>query len=314
MAGATVFMFSGQGSQYYQMGKELFAQHAVFRDWMLRLDELAYRESGKRVLDAIYSSAKSEVFDRTLLTHPAIFMVEYALAQCLIHEGIRPDMVLGASLGSFAAAAVAGYVELEDAMRAVVGQAKAFEASCERGGMIAVLAEPLLYEEDFLRNHSAMAGVNLANHFVVSAAGHSLAFIEQNLRQQGVSHQRLAVSFAFHSPWIDPAREQFVSCMQTIAVRSGEIPIVCCARAATLSKLPEGFFWQVVCQPIHFKKTVDCLEQQDGPYRYIDVGPSGTMATFVKYNLSASSLSTGHSILTPFGRDRKNFDALLALQ
>lgn len=311
MSVATVFLFSGQGSQSYQMGKELYAQNGVFRDWMLHLDGLARQASGKRVLEAIYGSARSEVFDRTLLTHPAIFMVEYALAQCLIHDGIRPDLVLGASLGSFAAAAVAGYIGLEEAMQAVVEQARAFEDSCERGGMIAVLAEPILFEESFLCRHSEMVGINLNNHFAVAAPQHELDGIEAELRRRGVIHQRLAVSFAFHSRWVDNAREQFVAFMGSVPVHPGRLPLVCCAQAAALTTLPYDFFWRMVRQPIHFKTTIDRLEQS-GPYRYIDVGPSGTMATFVKHGLPASSRSTAHAILTPFGRDRKNLDALIA--
>ena len=92
MSARTVFMFSGQGSQYFQMGKPLFEGNAVFRHWMIRLDGLAREISGKSVIDAIYSSGKAEVFDRTLLTHPAIFMIEYSLARCLMHEGVKPDL------------------------------------------------------------------------------------------------------------------------------------------------------------------------------------------------------------------------------
>ena len=308
--GNTVFMFSGQGSQYHQMGKQLLDSNEVFREWMLRLDSLAQKLSGKRVLDAIYSASKAEVFDRTLFTHPAIFMVEYSLAQCLMHEGVKPELTLGASLGSFAAATVAGHMAVEDALAAVVAQAAAFEASCERGGLIAVLADPSLYDEHFLREHSEMAGVNFSRHFAVSAAQTELEAIEAGLKRADVTHQRLAVSIAFHSRWIDNAQEQFESSMRSIPLGRGDLPIVCCDRATTLTDLPDGFFWDVVRHPIRFRDTIAHLEQQ-GPHRYIDVGPSGTMATFVKYGLPETSRSTAHAVLTPYGQDQKNLTALL---
>jgi bacillaene synthase trans-acting acyltransferase len=306
----TVFMFSGQGSHYFQMGRELFDKDDVFRQWMIRLDGLAQELSGQPVIEAIYSSSKADVFDRTPLTHPAIFMVEYSLAQCLMQAGVMPDTTLGASLGSFAAATVAGFMEVEDAMAAVIQQAAAFEASCERGGMIAVLADPALSTENFLSEHSELAGINFASHFAVSARQKSLDEIEAALRKRNVTHQRLAVSFAFHSRWINQAQAPFESFMRSIRCTQGRLPLACCEQAAILSDLPNDFFWRVVRQPIRFRETIARLERS-GAHRYIDVGPAGTMATFVKYALPATSRSTAHAILTPYGQDRKNLAALI---
>lgn len=312
-AAKTVFMFSGQGSQYYQMGKPLFDGDDIFREHMLRLDSMAHKLSGKRVLEAIHAGSKADAFDRTLLTHPAIFMTEYALALRLIDAGIEPDLTLGASLGSFAAATVAGCMSEEDAMAAVIEQAKSFEDSCERGGIIAILDEPAFYEDEaFLHAHSEMAGVNFDRHFAVAARQSDLDAIEAELKRRSVTHQRLAVSFAFHSRWIDNAQAQFCAFMRTLPLKPATRPVVCCDRATTLGPiLPDEFFWSVVRRPIRFRDTIAQLERQD-THRYIDVGPSGTMATFVKYALPESSASTGHAVLTPYGHDRRNLDALLA--
>lgn len=309
----TVFMFSGQGSHYHQMGRELFDKNGVFREWMMRLDGLAKTLTGESVVDAIYRGGKEQVFDRTLMTHPAIFMVEYSLAQCLIEAGLKPDMALGASLGSFAAAAVAEFLTVEQALAAVIKQAVAFETCCERGGMIAALADPRLFEEDLLSECSELAGVNFATHFALAARQRHLADIEASLRHRNVTYQRLAVSFAFHSRWIDDARPAFESFVQTVLgpqERRGQIPMVCCERAASLATLPADYFWRVVRGPIRFRDTIAELERS-GTHRYIDVGPAGTMATFVKYGLPASSNSMAHSILTPYGRDQRALAALL---
>ena|SRR5438067_990149 len=112
---------------------------------MIRLDEIVRRSSGASV------------------------MVEYSLAQSLMQAGVWPDMVLGASLGSFAAAAVAGFIDAEDALAAVVRQAMALEEWSERGGMIAVLADLELFAEDFRSGRSELAAVNFSSHFVVTA-------------------------------------------------------------------------------------------------------------------------------------------------
>lgn len=311
MSAKTVFMFSGQGSQHFQMGRQLFEANAVFRDWMERLDVLARRMSGRSVLDAVYGSSKAAVFDRTLLTHPAIYMVEVSLAQCLIDEGVEPDLTLGASLGSFAAATLAGCIAVEDAMAAVIEQALAFEGTCERGGMIAVLADPSLYDEDFLKQRSEMAGINFNGHFAVAAPHRELAAIEAALKQRGVTHQRLAVSFAFHSRWVESAQARFAAFMRSIPLGKAALPMVCCEQGAALVDLPDDYFWQVVRHPIRFREAVAHLERQ-GRHRYIDVGPSGTLATFVKYALKDTSRSTAHAVLTPYGQDQRNLAALVA--
>jgi acyl transferase domain-containing protein len=306
----TIFVFSGQGSQYFQMGRELFEQSIIFRQWMQSLNEYALKHSGLSVIDEIYSTrAKTDVFDRTRLTHPAIFMIEYALAQCLMSFGVMPQMTLGTSMGSFAAAAVAGFIEVEDAMLAVMKQAIAFEACCEPGIMLAVLAQPSLFAQDFLRANSELAGVNFATHFAVSAPRESGAEIENALRNRGVSFQRLPVSFAFHSRWIDDAQAPFLSFMQSIRTRQPQLPLMCCEQVTTLSDLPADYFWRVVRQPIRFQEAIARLECE-GAYRYIDVGPAGTLATFLKYGLPASSDSTTHAVITPYGNEMKNLSAL----
>ena len=275
------------------------------------MDGIVQDLAGVSVVDALYRSGRSkgDVFDRTLLTHPAIFMTEYALALSLIRLGVIPNMVFGASLGSFAAAVIAGFLNLEDALSMVVRQAQAFEKHCEPGGMIAVLADPVLYREEFLSTRSALAGVNFASHFIVSAPGANLHRIEQELRVRSITNQRLPVSFAFHSEWIDAAAASLAATMQSIQYRKGTIPLFCCAHARALDELPPNHFWNVVRRPIQFREAVEQLERA-GPHRYIDVGPAGTLATFLKYGLPTNSASTVHATMTPYGRDLDNLRAL----
>jgi acyl transferase domain-containing protein len=307
-------MFSGQGSQYFHMGRALYDGDDTFRGWMVRLDDIARRSSGMSVIETLYSDArgKGDPFDRTLLTHPAIFMVEYSLAQSLIQAGVLPDLVLGVSLGSFAAAAVAGFIGVEDALTAVTRQAIALEERCEPGGMIVVLAHPALFEEDFLSGRSELAAVNFSSHFVVSARRAELEAIEVALKKGNINYQRLPVSVPFHSQWMENARAPFQSFMRSIRRNQGRLPLACCDRGAILSDLSDDdYFWNVVRRPIRFRETTAQLERQ-GARRYIDVGPAGTLATFLKYGLPAGSKSTAHAILTPFGFDQKNLAALLA--
>lgn len=307
----TVFMFSGQGSQYFQMGRSLFERNAVFHDCMLRLDVIARELSGTSIVAALYSGdgGQGMTFDRTLLTHPAIFMVEYSTAQALIHEGVVPEITLGTSLGSFAAATLAGVISVEDALSAIIAQARALEACCERGGMIAILADPTLYEQDFLASQSELAAVNFSSHFVVAATWEKCATIEAALQARSLPWQRLPVSFAFHSRWIDEARQTFESFIESVALKPAGLPLMCCGHAQLLAQPPRSYFWDVTRLPIRFRESVAKLEQS-GTYRYIDAGPAGTLATFLKYSLPPGSASIVQSVLRRGGGDRRSWAAI----
>ena len=304
-------MFSGQGSHYYQMGRILFDEDAHFRESMLHLDGIVTALSGRSVVQALYHSGhgKADPFIDTALTHPAIVMVEYSMTRVLAARGLRADLTLGASLGSFAAAVASGFISIEDALALAIQHACALESRCKPGAMLAVLAEPKLHREEFLSSVSELAGVNFASHFVISTPLEYVPGIEDGLRRRGIAYQLLPVSFAFHSRWIDEAREALVVRPPASGQRNTHVPMTCCAHARILDSLPEDYFWTVARQPILFQQTIALLETR-GPNRYIDVGPAGTLATVLKYLLPASSSSTFHSTFSPYNRERSNLDAI----
>jgi malonyl CoA-acyl carrier protein transacylase len=156
-----------------------------------------------------------------------------------------------------------------------------------------------------------LAAVNFSSHFVVSARRSELAEIEVALMKRGIGYQRLPVSIPFHSQWMEGAKPRFESFMRSIRLKRGRLPLACCDQATLLSDLSDDYFWNVVRRRIRFRETIERLERE-GARRYIDLGPSGTLATFLKYVTPATTRSTAHAILTPYGFDRKNLAALLA--
>jgi acyl transferase domain-containing protein len=308
----TVFMFAGQGSQYFQMGRSWFEHDPVFREQMLRMDRVVRDATGSSVVDTLYADRKkSDVLDRTSLTHPAIFMVECALARSLIEAGVHPDLTLGASLGTFAAATVAGCISVEEALAAVLHQAIVFERHCEPGGMFAVLDDPSRYNDGCLAGAAEMAAINFSSHFVIAAPRDQFARIESLLLARGATHQRLPVSFAFHSRWIESARIAFEDGTRSLSLKQGSMPFMCCAEARLVQQPLAGHLWRVVRQPIRFMAAIEELERRD-TYRYIDVGPASTLATFLKYGLPKRSRSDVYPLLSPYGQEQKNLAALLA--
>lgn len=301
---STVFMFSGQGSQYYQMGRDLYEGEPVFAAAMRRMDEVVRDELGTSVLDTLYDDdrSKAQPFLDTAVTHPAIVMVELALAEMLMAEGIQPDLLLGASLGEFVTGVLSGALAEEDCLRMLIRQARALD-DCPRGGMLAVLGPLALYDTlPELRDHTDLAARNYDQHFVVAGAEAALLGAEARLRADGVPYQRVPVEQGFHSRLMDPAHAACAATMEHVRIGRPALPLVSCATGGPLTELSAAHFWRVAREPIEFQRAVTGLEDQ-GSYRYLDLGPSGTLHNFVRNNLAPGSASVSLPLLSPFGRN-----------
>lgn len=304
-----IFMYSGQGSQYYQMGRTLFDENAIFRHAMIHADDIYQHMTGLSVIKHLYGDPlnKGQPFTQTTISHPAIFMIEYALTQVLFAQNIIPDMVLGASLGEFMAAVVAGVINFEFALSAVIQQALILE-QCLPGGMLAILAEPnLYYSQTFMRENSELAAINFNSHFVVAGSSHALSIISKKLDERDIVSQLIPVSKAFHSSMIDSARIPFLQAIESLAIHEATMPYVSCVEGGVLGAFKQEHFWNIARQPILFQRSIHQLEKKHAAI-YIDLGPSGTLATFVKYNLAPDSQSRHFSILVPFGDDNKGLE------
>jgi acyl transferase domain-containing protein len=304
-------LFAGQGYQHYDMARQLFSEHARFRNELLTMDAVLRDLTGSSVCDRLYfhGGRATEAMVDLRMTHPAIFMVEYALARCVIAEHGEPDYVLGASLGSFAAAAIAGCIDPQLALAAVVRQAELIEQRCDPGHMIAVLESPELSNHPRLRGLCELASVNFEKHCVIAVPGTAFVPVIEFLRKREVAHQTLQVRYAFHSRWIDGAAAEYRDYLANLVTRSANIPLLCCANARLVTELPANYFWDVARLPIRFRETV-CSFDSEGARSYIDVGPTSGLATLLKYARPEHSVSTVHPILSRDGNDMRGLRAL----
>ena len=309
-----VLMFSGQGSQYYQMGHSFFDANARFRRSLIDLDEIAKPIYGLSIIDVLYDERriKSDPFKDIKLTSAAIFMVEYALARVLIDDGVKPDYLLASSLGLYAAAAVSGVLEPRDVLGCLANVSAAYETLCPKASMLAILGSPALHRDlAVLREYSDIAGVNFDSHFVISTPDEHVSGICAALRREDITYQEIQTSYAFHSRWIDGAKNAVLEALGALHFRLPKIPIVCCAQANLIETVSPATFWHSVRQPIEFARTIAELEKR-GPHDFIDAGPAGTLATFLRYGLPTSSASRTYSTLSPFNLDLKNYQRVIS--
>lgn len=309
-----VFMFSGQGAQYYQMARELLSINARFQKEMEILDMLARDIIGESVMARIYDPrrVRSEDFDRLLHTHPALFMQQYALARVLMADGLIPDAVMGTSLGELVAAAVAGVMSVQNALDAVIRQAKAIEAHAPPGGMVAVMAAQTLYNcTGILRENSEVAGVNFSGHFVLSGGAEGLERVMEFLEDRKIIHLRLPIRWPAHSSLMEQVEPFYRANLEGLQMNQPEMEFISCTRARPLREIRSEYFWEVVRNPMRFMETIQETEKR-GPCQYVDMGPSGTLANFTKHNLTRNTGSKTFHILTPFGRDAESFEKAIA--
>ena len=311
----TVFMFSGQGSQYYAMGKNLYDYHAGFQQKMRRLDGLFAALIGESIVEKIYDQKKdrSAVFDEILFTHPAIFMIEYSLGQILLEEGIRPDYILGTSLGEISAAALAEVIPIDECVRFVAQQAQLFNLQCSPATMIAIMAGPDLYQRiQTLKESSEIASINSADHFVVSVHAKNVNKVTDSLRDKEILYQSLPVKQGFHSSLIDSVANEYQQLAASITFQQPIYPIVSAVDGKQKESIDQEHLWDVVRKPIEFLKSIQFLESL-GPFNYVDVGPMGTLATLGKQTITEFSGSRTHSILTQFALDIKNLSEVIVI-
>ena len=308
-----VFLFGGQGSQYFNMGEELYHSNATFRNTLLWLDAEASRMLGTSVITQMYNKNKKmgDVFDELRYTNPALFMVQYAMAKVLQEElRIYPSYVLGYSLGEMVAAAVAGVVHPLNMLEALIRQAVHIDQVCGKGGMMAVLDDPGLYgqEPEVFRNIT-LAAVNYHEHFIVAADDPALKRLKAYLDIRGKVYSQLPVQYAFHTQMMDPARDAFMDSFRNVGFSNPTIPFLSGVYAKQLYATSPAYYWEVVREPIRFNEAVKELERK-GEYFYIDCSSSGTLKNMLAKILSPASGSVHHHIMSPFRDELRRLQLL----
>jgi acyl transferase domain-containing protein len=314
---AVVFMFPGQGSQYIHMGWNLYQHEPVFRETVDRCTEILKPLLGKDLREVMYPADGDKemaeaLLRQTIYTQPALFTIEYALAQLWLSWGIKPAATIGHSIGEFVGACLGGVFSLEDALKLVATRARMMW-DLPKGSMLSVRLSAAEVEKQ-LKEGLAIAAINGPSLCVVSGPTEVVAALQQELEAQEIVCRPLHTSHAFHSPMMEPIVEPFAEVVRSIKLSPPIIPFVSTVTTAWITdeQATDPLYWASHMRAtVRFAEGVQTLWQQQPESVLLEVGPRTTTATLARQQSKNPKQQIAISSLGSTAEDDAEWTAIL---
>ncbi|MGR9013706.1 MAG: SDR family NAD(P)-dependent oxidoreductase, partial [Gammaproteobacteria bacterium] len=279
-------IFTGQGSQYPGMTRDLYQYWPVFKQTIDQCAEYLHGHLDIPLQSLLFESSEQQL-QQTCYAQPAIFAVDYALYRLWQSWGIEPDAVMGHSLGEYVAACVAGVFSLEEALQLVVARAQIMQQAPGQGGMLAVTADPMrlteLLADDLLGLD--IAAINSAQHCVLSGQKTLLEQAKQQLEEQGVSCTQLLVSHAFHSRLMESVLPTLQQKLDGIIFNKPFMTLISNVTGQAVSnEMSTAAYWLQHCRrPVLFAEGIRSLQKMDCT-AYLECGAKPVLSPMLSAN------------------------------
>ncbi len=299
------FLFTGQGAQYVGMGQQLYQTQPIFRQMLERCQDILQHipspsidVSQKSLLEIIgYLPAKvsrtqtaevdlpegediNYLLNETAYTQPALFAVEYALAELWKSWGIAPDIVMGHSVGEYVAACVAGVFSLEDGFKLIAARGRLMQTLCDKGEMLVLSVDETRATEiiEPFAQDVSIAAINGPKNVVISGKHEAIETIIATLSAEDIKTKRLPVSHAFHSHKMEPMLAEFERVAAEISYSTPQIPLCSnlTGQLATDEIATSAYWCRHVREPVRFAAGMETLYQQ-GSEIFLEIGPKPSL-------------------------------------
>lgn len=309
------FLFPGQGSQYLQMGKTLYDNEKVYREAVDKCAGLLMEELELDIRDILYPKDNftdaEALLRNTRLTQPSLFVTEYALSQLWMSWGIKPTFLCGHSIGEFAAAHLAGILNLKDALHIVAVRGRLI--SQLPGGSMLIVRVPVEKLKELIPDTLSIAAINSNQFCVVSGKKEDISIFNQELDVKEVPNRLLNTSHAFHSFMMEPILGDFRNELEKIKLNIPRLPIISTATGTWLTdtEATDPTYWvNQLKNTVHFADAMDTAFQLED-FVLLEVGPGQTLITLARQQAAGKIIPAFPSINFPKDENDNEYSSLL---